>query len=85
MSTTADKESLDAMLTRLSKVDERLDMVDGKQWVSNDDFRSGQQALSNRIDAAQAFAKQATESVQDLSRNVASSGELVVLNYDKVA
>lgn len=79
MSTTADKESLDAMLTRLSKVDERLDTVDGKQWVSNDDFRSGQQALSNRIDAAQAYAKQATESVQDLSRNAASSGELVVL------
>ena len=79
MSTTADKESLDAMLTRLSKVDERLDAVDGKQWVSNDDFRSGQQALSNRIDAAQAYAKQATESLQELSRNAASSGELVVL------
>ncbi|WP_339420731.1 MULTISPECIES: methyl-accepting chemotaxis protein [unclassified Pseudomonas] len=79
MSTTADKESLDAMLTRLGKVDERLDAVDSKQWVNNDDFRSGQQALSNRIDAAQAFAKQATESVQELSRNAASSGELVVL------
>jgi hypothetical protein len=79
MSTTADKESLDAMLTRLGKVDERLDAVDSKQWVNNDDFRSGQQALSNRIDAAQAYAKQATESVQELSRNAASSGELVVL------
>lgn len=79
MAATADKESLDALLARLGKVDERLDTVDGKHLVSNEDFRSGQQALSNRIDAAQAYAKQATESVQELSRNAASSGELVVL------
>lgn len=79
LAATADKESLDALLTRLGKVDERLDSVDGKHLVSNEDFRSGQQALSNRIDAAQAYAKQATESVQELSRNAASSGELVVL------
>lgn len=79
LAATADKESLDALLARLSKVDERLDSVDGKHLVSNDDFRAGQQALSNRIDAAQAYAKQATESVQELSRNAASSGELVVL------
>ncbi len=79
LAATADKESLDALLTRLGKVDERLDTVDGKHLVSNEDFRSGQQALSNRIDAAQAYAKQATESVQELSRNAASSGELVVL------
>lgn len=79
LAATADKESLDALLTRLGKVDERLDSVDGKHLVSNDDFRSGQQALSNRIDAAQAYAKQATETVQELSRNAASTGELVVL------
>lgn len=36
----------------------RLDAVDG-HLVSNEDFRSGQ-ALSSRIDAAQAFAKQAS-------------------------
>jgi hypothetical protein len=79
LAATADKESLDALLTRLGKVDERLDSVDGKHLVSNDDFRSGQQALSNRIDAAQAYAKQAIETAQELSRNAASTGELVVL------
>ena len=79
MAAAADKDSLDAILTRLGKVDERLDSVDGKHLVSNDDFRSGQQALSNRIDAVQASAKQATETAQDLSRNAASAGELVML------
>lgn len=75
----AEKTSIDAILTRLSNIDERLDSVDGKHLVSDEDFRAGQQALSNRIDAAQAFAKQVNETVQDLSRNVASSGELLIL------
>lgn len=79
LAATADKDSLDALLARLGKVDERLDSVDGKHLVSNENFRSGQQALSNRIDAAQAYAKQATESVQDLSLNAASTSELVLL------
>ena len=56
----AEKTSLEAILARLNRVDERLDAVDGQHLVSNEDFRSGQQALSNRIDAAQAFAKQAS-------------------------
>ncbi|AMB86032.1 methyl-accepting chemotaxis protein [Pseudomonas agarici] len=73
LAAAADKSSLDAILARLDRVDERLDTVDGKHLVSNDDFRSGQQALSNRIDAVQAFA---TETAQDLSRNTASAGEL---------
>lgn len=79
LAAAADKESLDALLIRLGKVDERLDTVDGKQMVTNEDFRSGQQALSNRIDAAQAYAKQATETAKEISQNAASTGELVAL------
>ncbi|UQS88754.1 methyl-accepting chemotaxis protein [Pseudomonas chlororaphis subsp. piscium] len=79
LAATADKESLDALLTRLTKVDERLDTVDGKHLVTNEDFRAGQQALSNRLDAVQTYAKQATETVQELSRNAASTAELVML------
>ncbi len=79
LAATADKESLDALLTPLGKVDERLDTVDGKHLVTNEDFRSGQQALSNRIDAAQAYAKHATETAKELSLNAASAGELVML------
>ncbi|MBV5657675.1 methyl-accepting chemotaxis protein, partial [Pseudomonas aeruginosa] len=60
-------------------VDERLDAVDGQHLVSNEDFRSGQQALSNRIDAAQAFAKQASDAVENLAQTTASAGDLLVL------
>ena len=79
LASTADKDSLNALLTRLTKVDERLDAVDGKHLVTNDDFRSGQQALSNRIDAVQAYAKQATETTQDLSLRVTAAEEQVMV------
>ena len=79
LAATADKDSLNALLTRLAKVDERLDAVDGKHLVTNDDFRSGQQALSNRIDAVQAYAKQATETTQDLSLRVTAAEEQVMV------
>ncbi|WP_130872090.1 methyl-accepting chemotaxis protein [Pseudomonas bubulae] len=79
LAATADKDSLNALLTRLTKVDERLDAVYGKHLVTNDDFRSGQQALSNRIDAVQAYAKQATETTQDLSLRVTAAEEQVMV------
>ena len=79
LETTAGKDLIDALLTRLAKVDERLDAVDGKHLVTNDDFRSGQQALSNRIDAVQAYAKQATETTQDLSLRVTAAEEQVMV------
>ncbi|HBO7072243.1 TPA: methyl-accepting chemotaxis protein, partial [Pseudomonas aeruginosa] len=69
----AEKTSLKAILARLNRVDERLDTVDGQHLVSNEDFRSGQKALSNRIDAAQAFAKDA---VENLAQTTASAGDL---------
>ncbi len=75
----AEKTSLEAILARLNRVDERLDAVDGQHLVSNEDFRSGQQALSNRIDAAQAFAKQASDAVENLAQTTASSSDLLVL------
>ena len=79
LAATADKDSLNALLTRLAKVDERLDAVDGKHLVTNDDFRSGQQALSNRIDAIQAYAKQASKNTQDLSMRVTAAEEQVMV------
>ena len=79
LASTADKDSLNALLTRLAKVDERLDAVDGKHLVTNDDFRSGQQALSNRIDDVQTYAKQASETTQDLSLRVTAAEEQVMV------
>lgn len=78
LAATADKDSLDALLARMAKVDERLDTVDGKHLVSNDDFRSSQQALSNRIDAVQAYAKQAAGSTEELSRSVMAAEQQVL-------
>lgn len=74
----ADKTTLNALQSRLSGIDDRLDTVAGKPMVSMDDFRASQQALSMRIDAAQATAAQA----QDMARTSASASELVVLKAD---
>ncbi|MGJ3439106.1 methyl-accepting chemotaxis protein [Pseudomonas sp. Je.1.5.c] len=74
----ADKTTLNALQSRLSGIDDRLDTVAGKPMVSMDDFRASQQALATRIDAAQAAAVQA----QDMARTSASASELVVLKAD---
>lgn len=71
----AEKTSVNAMLSRLDKIDDQLESVSGKNLVSQDDFRSAQQALSNRVDAGQALAKQALE----LGQRASTSGELLVL------
>lgn len=74
----ADKTTLNALQSRLSGIDDRLDTVAGKPMVSMDDFRASQQALATRIDAAQAAAAQA----HDMARTSASASELVVLKAD---
>lgn len=74
----ADKTTLNALQSRLSRIDDRLDTVAGKPMVSMDDFRASQQALAMRIDAAQAAAAQA----QDMAKTSASASELVVLKAD---
>ncbi len=74
----ADKAMLNALQSRLSGIDDRLDTVAGKPMVSMDDFRASQQALAMRIDAAQAAAAQA----QYMARTSASASELVVLKAD---
>ncbi|WP_061292074.1 hypothetical protein [Azotobacter vinelandii] len=79
---TAEKASIDALLGRVNTIDERLDSVAGQHLVTNDDFRAGQQALSNRIDAAQAYAKQASDAVQQFAQTTASVGELQALKAD---
>ena len=79
VNSAAEKTSIEAILARLNRVDERLDAVGSQHLVSNEDFRSGQQALSNRIDAAQAFAKQASDAVENLAQTTASAGDLLVL------
>jgi len=78
----AEKVSIDALQNRMSAIDDRLDTVSGKPLVTMEDFRVSQQALSSRIDAVQATAKQAHEAVAEVTRSSATAGDLLVLKAD---
>lgn len=84
---TAGKESLDAIQTKLEQFDERFAAVDQKHLTSNEDFRSGQQALSNRLDAIEGMANQARERVEQLDLSSASAEDMVIIkaSVDSVA
>lgn len=84
---TAGKESLDAIHTKLEQFDERFAAVDQKYLTSNEDFRSGQQALSNRLDALEGVANQVGERVEQLDLSSASAEDIVVIkaSVDSVA
>lgn len=79
---TAEKTSIDALQNRLSALDDRLDTVSGKPLVTMEDFRVSQQALSSRIDAAQATARQAQDIADEATRSSATAGDLLVLKAD---
>ncbi|AMN76865.1 hypothetical protein [Pseudomonas azotoformans] len=67
LTTSANNESINELLVKVREIDDRLGRIDDKKPVSDEDFRAGQQALSNRIDAAQRAAEQASEVAQDIS------------------
>ena len=76
---TAGKESLDAIQAKLEQFDERFAAVDQKYLTSNEDFRSGQQALSNRLDVIEGMANQVKERVEHLDLGSAEAEELVLV------
>lgn len=78
----AEKVSIDALQNRVSAIDDRLDTVSGKPLVTMEDFRVSQQALSSRIDAVEATAKQAHEAATEVTRLSATAGDLLVLKAD---
>lgn len=78
----AERVSVDALLSRMSAIDDRLDTVSSKPMVTMEDFRVGQQVLSSRIDAVQATAKQAHEAAVEVTRSSATAGDLLVLKAD---
>lgn len=84
---TAGKESLDAFQTKLEQFDKRLAAVDQKYLTSNEDFRSGQQALSSRLDAIEGLANQANKRVEQLDLSSASAEDIVIIkaSVDSVA
>ncbi|MBN4180607.1 hypothetical protein [Pseudomonas savastanoi] len=73
----ANLETVNAITQRINGVDDRLNAASQLKSVTIDDFRAGQQALSNRIDAVQALVEQA----QDAARQAAATmQEVVVMN-----
>lgn len=84
---TAGKESLDAFQTKLEQFDERFAAVDQNYLTSNEDFRSGQQALSNRLDALQGEANQVRDRVERSDLSSASAEDVIILraSVDSVA
>ena len=76
---TAGQESLDAIQAKLAQFDERFAAVDQNYLTSNEDFRSGQQALSNRLDAIEGLANQARERVEQLDLSSASGEDMVII------
>ncbi|MDU8551569.1 hypothetical protein RYB35_28330 [Pseudomonas syringae pv. actinidiae] len=75
----ANLETVNAITQRINGVDDRLDAASQLKSVSIDDFRAGQQALSNRIDAVQALLKQVQEAAKDAAQQGASMQEVVVM------
>ncbi|MET3796688.1 membrane-associated HD superfamily phosphohydrolase [Pseudomonas sp. PvP046] len=75
----ANLETVNAITRRINGVDDRLDAASQLKSVTIDDFRAGQQALSNRIDAVQALVKQVQEASQDATQQAASMQEVVVM------
>ncbi|WP_247617891.1 hypothetical protein, partial [Pseudomonas syringae] len=75
----ANLETVNAITQRINGVDDRLDAASQLKSVTIDDFRAGQQALSNRIDAVQALVKQVQETAKDAAQQGATMEEVVVM------
>lgn len=82
LATSANNESINELLVKVREINDRLDRIDDKKPVSDEDFRAGQQALSNRIDAAQRAADQASEVAQDISSTATSTAEWLSLKAE---
>ncbi|WP_251961820.1 methyl-accepting chemotaxis protein [Pseudomonas sp. Marseille-Q5299] len=78
----AEKTSIDALQSRVSAIDDRLDTVSGTPLVTMEDFRVSQLALSSRIDAVQAVAKRAHVIASEVTRSSATAGDLLILRAD---
>lgn len=82
LATSANNESINELLVKVREIDDRLNRIDDKKLVSDEDFRAGQQALSNRIDAAQKAAEQASEVAQDISSTATPTAEWLSLKAE---
>lgn len=77
--TTVNQDSVAAITQRVDGVTDRVEKLEQLKPVTIDDFRAGQQALSNRIDAAHALLKQIQQSADATAHTAATMEEVVSL------
>lgn len=75
----AGQDLVQAITQRLDKVEDRLDKFAGSKPVQDADFRAAQQALSQRIDTAQAMLVEIQRANQTALQGMAQAGDLVAL------
>ncbi|MFS2159675.1 hypothetical protein ACCD10_20290 [Pseudomonas sp. Pseusp122] len=76
---TVNQDSIGSLIQRINSVDDRLEQSAKTPFVTMEDFRAGQQALSNRIDTLQTQVRQIRESTQPTSPSAASMLDIVAL------
>jgi exonuclease VII small subunit len=76
---TVNQDSIGSLIQRINSVEDRLDQSAKTPSVTMEDFRAGQQALSNRMDTLQTQIKKNQESTQAPSQSAASMLDIVAL------
>lgn len=76
---TVNQDSIGSMIQRINSVEDRLDQSAKAPSITMEDFRAGQQALSNRMDTFQTQIKKNQESTQAPSQSAASMLDIVAL------
>lgn len=76
---TGDRNRVHAITQSLAKTQDQMDDFAGGKPVQDDDFRASQQALSQRIDTAQAMLVEIQRANQTALQGMAQAGDLVVL------
>ncbi|MGF7244011.1 hypothetical protein ABIC11_004467 [Pseudomonas oryzihabitans] len=79
LNATADQNTVQAITQRLDKMQDQMDGVAGGKPVQDADFRASQQALSQRIDTAQAMLVEIQRANQTALQGMAQAADLVVL------
>jgi len=75
----AGQDTVLAITQRLDKMQDQIDSFAGGKPVQDADFRASQQALSQRIDTAQAMLVEIQRANQTALQGMAQAGDLVVL------
>lgn len=82
MEGTAEQVTLDSMLGRMNQLNDQVDGLVNRKLISAEDFQVAQQVLTERVNTAQASAKQAADAAQRLADTSASATDLLAIKAD---